>query len=53
MAYTGQIYFNGNPITIQQAIDLNLISQDADGNIWLTQDSFKAISISGDLHLTG
>jgi hypothetical protein len=53
MAYSGQIYYNDQPITIQQAVDLDLIYVDSDNNIWLKQDPMKIVTIQGDLRLTG
>lgn len=49
--YTGQIYYKGEPITVQQAVDLNLIDVDANGNIWLKNDVSHLIKITGDLNL--
>jgi hypothetical protein len=49
--YTGQIYYQGNPITVQQAVDLNLIDVDASGDIWLKNDVSHLIKITGDLKL--
>ena len=53
MAYTGQIYYNEAPITIEEAVTLNLITVDGNDDIWLSQDSMHAVNIQGDLHLTG
>ena len=49
--YTGQIYYQGNQITVEQAVDLNLIDVDASGDIWLKNDVSRLIKISGDLKL--
>ena len=51
--YQGQIYYQGNAITVQQAVDLGLVSSDANGDIWLTSDSAHLIKIIGDLQLGG
>jgi hypothetical protein len=49
--YTGQIYYKDEPITVQQAVDLNLITVDSNSNIWLKDDTNNLVSISGDLRL--
>ncbi len=49
--YTGQIYYQGNPITVQAAVDLNLVTVDANGDIWLFNDISHLIKITGDLQL--
>lgn len=49
--YTGQIYYQGNPITVQQAVELNLITVDGNGDIWLKNDTSHLIKITGDLNL--
>jgi hypothetical protein len=49
--YTGQIYYQGNPITVQEAVNLNLITVDSNGNIWLKSDENHMITITGDLRL--
>ena len=49
--YTGQIYYQGNPVTVQAAVDLNLITVDGNGDIWLVGDTAHLIRISGDLQL--
>jgi hypothetical protein len=49
--YTGQIYYQGNPITVQAAVDLNLITVDENGDIWLASDVAHVIVIRGDLQL--
>jgi len=47
--YTGQIYYKGEPITVQQAVDLKLITVDDNGDIWLYNDTAHLIRITGDL----
>jgi hypothetical protein len=49
--YTGQIYYKGEPITVQQAVDLKLITVDDNGDIWLYNDTAHLIRITGDLNL--
>lgn len=49
--YTGQIYYQNNPITVQEAVDLKLITVDANGDIWLYNDVMHLIKITGDLRL--
>lgn len=49
--YTGKIYYKGNQITVQQAVDLNLIDVDANGDIWLKNDTTHLVKITGDLRL--
>jgi hypothetical protein len=49
--YTGQIYYQGNPITVQQAVDLDLITVDGNGDIWLKNDVNHLVKITGDLRL--
>jgi hypothetical protein len=49
--YTGQIYYKDEPITVQQAVDLNLITVDSNSNIWLKDDTNNLVNISGDLRL--
>lgn len=49
--YTGQIYYKNNPITVQEAVDLNLITVDGNGDIWLRDDVAHMIRITGDLRL--
>lgn len=49
--YTGQIYYQDNPITVQEAVDLNLIDVDDNGDIWLKNDHTHLIKITGDLRL--
>lgn len=49
--YTGQIYYKSNPITVQQAVDLKLITVDSNGDIWLYSDTSHLIKITGDLRL--
>lgn len=50
--YTGQIFYQGNSITVEEAVSLNLIVVDESGNIWLTADSSHQVKISGDLRLS-
>ena len=47
--YNGQIYKNGNPITVAEAVSLNLVTVDAQGNVWLKSDTNHQIKVSGDL----
>jgi hypothetical protein len=49
--YNGQIYYQGNPITVQEAVDLKLITVDDNGDIWLYNDAMRLIKITGDLRL--
>ena len=49
--YTGQIYYQGNPITVQEAVDKELITVDENGDIWLHKDTAHLIRITGDLNL--
>jgi hypothetical protein len=49
--YTGQIYYKDEPITVQQAVDLNLITVDSNSDIWLKDDTNNLVNISGDLRL--
>lgn len=49
--YTGQIYYKGEPITVQEAVDLNLITVDENNDIWLKDDLTHLIRITGDLRL--
>ena len=49
--YTGQIYYQGNPISVQQAFDLKLVDVDANGDIWLKNDISHLVKITGDLRL--
>jgi hypothetical protein len=49
--YTGQIYYKDEPITVQQAVDLDLITVDSNSNIWLKDDTNNLVNISGDLRL--
>jgi exosome complex RNA-binding protein Rrp4 len=50
--YTGQIYKNGSPLTVAQAVAQNLIIVDGNGDIWLKSDSEKKVRITGDLRLS-
>jgi hypothetical protein len=49
--YSGQIYYKDEPITVQQAADLDLITVDSDFDIWLKEDTNNLVNISGDLRL--
>lgn len=49
--YTGQIYYKDEPITVQQAVDLNLITVDNNSDIWLKDDTNNLVNITGDLRL--
>lgn len=49
--YTGQIYYKDEPITVQQAVDLNLITVDGNSDIWLKDDTNNLVNITGDLRL--
>jgi len=49
--YNGQIYYQGNPITVQEAVDLKLVTVDENGDIWLYNDTAHLIKITGDLNL--
>ena len=49
--YSGQIYYKDEPITVQQAVDLDLITVDSDFDIWLKEDTNNLVNISGDLRL--
>lgn len=49
--YNGKIFYQGSEITIDQAVTLNLIVRDGNGDIWLKQDTNKTVKITGDLFL--
>ena len=49
--YTGQIYYKDEPITVQQAVDLNLITIDSNSDVWLKEDTSNLVNITGDLRL--
>lgn len=49
--YTGQIYNNDIPVTVQEAVDLGLVSVDENGDIWLASDTSHLIKIIGDLKI--
>ena len=49
--YNGKITYQGSEITVDQAVALNLITKDGNGDIWLAQDANHTIKISGDLVL--
>ena len=49
--YTGQIYYKNEPITVQHAVDLNLITIDSNSDIWLKEDTNNLVNITGDLRL--
>lgn len=49
--YTGQIYYNGQAITVQQAVDLKLVNVDENGDVWLYNDPMRLVKITGDLRL--
>ena len=49
--YTGQIYYKGDPITVQEAVDQKLITVDENGDIWLYNDTAHLVRITGDLNL--
>lgn len=49
--YTGQIYYQGNAITVAQAVAQNLIVVDGNGDIWLKADASRQVKIKGDLRL--
>ena len=49
--YTGQIYYQGNPITVQEAVNIDLIVVDSNGDIWLKNDVNHLVRITGDLRL--
>lgn len=49
--YTGQIYYKNEPITVQQAVDLNLITIDSNSDVWLKEDTNNLVNITGDLRL--
>jgi hypothetical protein len=49
--YTGQIYYKDEPITVQRAFDLDLISVDSNSDIWLKNDTDHLITITGELRL--
>lgn len=49
--YNGQIYYKGEPITVEQAVELKLITVDSNGDIWLYNDVSHLIKITGDLNL--
>lgn len=47
--YSGQISKNGTPITVAEAVALNLIVVDAQGDVWLKSDTNRSIKVTGDL----
>jgi len=49
--HNGTITYQGTKITAEFAVALNLISIDAQGDIWLKADTNKAVKITGDLVL--
>lgn len=49
--YTGQIYHQGNPVTVAEAVALELIVVDENGDIWLKNDAARIVKIIGDLQL--
>ena len=49
--YTGKIYKNGVELSIQEAVSQNLINVDVNGDIWLSEDTYHFIKITGDLLL--
>jgi hypothetical protein len=49
--YTGQIYLDNLPLTVQEAVDLGYITVDANQDIWLIEDTMKVVKIQGDLRL--
>ena len=49
--FNGQIFYQGNEISIAQAILLNLITQDGFGDIFLKIDNGKRIRVSGILRI--
>jgi hypothetical protein len=49
--YTGQIYYKDKPITVQQAVDLNLITVDSNSDIWLKDDTNHLVNITGNIRL--
>jgi hypothetical protein len=49
--YTGQIYYKGEPLTVPQAVELNLVTVDGNGDIWLYNDTAHLVKITGDLNL--
>jgi len=49
--YTGQIYHNGEIISVEEAVKRDLITVDANGDIWLKNDDLHLIKITGDLRI--
>jgi hypothetical protein len=49
--YNGKISYQGAEITVDQAVTLGRIVRDGNGDIWLKQDTNKAVKIVGDLFL--
>lgn len=49
--YEGTITLSGQPITVEQAVELGLVVVDGNGDIWLSSDTARLIRISGDLVL--
>jgi hypothetical protein len=49
--YAGQIYYKDSPISVDDALNLNLISVDSSGDIWLKNDISHVVKITGDLRL--
>ena len=49
--FKGQIYYQGNPITIEKAVELDLVEVDENKDIWLKNDVMRLVKITGDLKL--
>lgn len=49
--YTGQIYLSGVAKTVAEAVALNLITVDGNGDIWLFADTARLVKVNGDLRL--
>lgn len=49
--YNGTIYYKGNTITVQEAVDLKLIRVDDNNDVWFHNDHACLIKITGDLNL--
>ena len=51
--YLGQVYYNETPLTLEEAVEKQLITIDENNDVWLFQDTNHIVQIHGDLHLQG
>lgn len=49
--YSGQIYIAGVAKTVAEAVALNVITVDGNGDIWLAADTSHLVKVNGDLRL--